>query len=498
MDKTILQSFEFAVSKWPSKVAYREGEKQITYLELFDSARSCAMRIIEGSDGATRQPVCVMVDNYIDSIVGMLGSLYSGNYYVLIDASLPSERMAMMAGDLCPAAVVGCSKPEFLDSLDCSFVDLSDPNGAMADDLLLSSIRSSSKSFDPLCGVFTSGSTGKPKLIVKTHAAMIDFIDTFVGLFDFDHTDVFAGQMPLYFDASSKDVFVSMRVGATVEVIPKRFFSSPAYLVDFLCEKRATVLIWVPSALCILENALQSSCRLPESIRRVMFVGEQMPVKQLNGLLRKLPGAQFVNLYGSTEVAGNFLYHICKETIDETSRIPLGTSFPNVNVMLLDGDKEVCSTSDVGEICVAGNTLSLGYFGMPEKTKEVFVPNPLTRFGEIIYRTGDLAYRNEHGELVWLSRKDHQIKHMGYRIELSEIECVVNSLPDVKECCCVYKEKEKKIVLYYSSTSELRKEISQAVRSKLPKYMFPSKYIRIEQMPHNRNGKIDRALLNEM
>ena len=141
---------------------------------------------------------------------------------------------------------------------------------------------------------------------------------------------------------------------------------------------------------------------------------------------------------------------------------------------------------------MVSDTLSLGYYGNAGMTDQVFVRNPLVPYRETMYRTGDLAVLDENGNIVWASRKDFQIKHMGYRIELSEIEVTLGAVPGIEECCCVYDGEKKKILFYYTAAEDLKKEIGRQVRAKLPKYMFPSKYIHLESMPHNANGKIDR------
>ena len=209
-----------------------------------------------------------------------------------------------------------------------------------------------------------------------------------------------------------------------------------------------------------------------------------------------MPQVQFINIYGATETAGNFLYYIYDKMLPDDSRLPTGRPFPDAKVFLLKEDgSQVQGPGEMGEICVVSNTLSLGYYGKPEMTNEVFVQNPFAAYREIMYKTGDLARYDEDGNIVWASRKDFQIKHMGYRIELSEIEITLGAVPDIQECCCVYDEDKQKIFFYYQAEKDLKKEIGKQVREKLPKYMFPSKYIRLDVMPHNANGKIDRKKL---
>ena len=184
-----------------------------------------------------------------------------------------------------------------------------------------------------------------------------------------------------------------------------------------------------------------------------------------------MPDTCFINIYGSTEVAGNFLYYLYEDMLPDDQRLPTGVPFPNTKVFLLAEDGELITESGrEGEICVVGDTLSLGYYGNREMTDKVFVQNPLVGYRETMYRTGDMA-------------------------SLSEIEITLGAVPGIEECCCSYDPDKKKILFYYSAASDMKKEIGKQVRAKLPKYMFPSKYIRLDSMPHNANGKIDRKKL---
>ncbi|MDO5131494.1 MAG: AMP-binding protein [Eubacteriales bacterium] len=364
-------------------------------------------------------------------------------------------------------------------------------------DRFIAGTISHSRSFDPLYGIFTSGSTGVPRLVVKSHGALISFVDTFVEMFGFTQDDVLGNQFAFYFDASTKDLFACLKCGLTVHIIPKVFFSFPQKLVPYLMEHQITKIIWVPSALVLVANADSlETIGVPGALEDIFFVGEQMPVRQLNYWKAHLPQARFVNIYGSTETAGNFLFHVYDEILPDDARLPTGRPFPNTKVFLLDEKgREVTETGEEGEICVVSETLSQGYYGCPEMTNAVFVQNPLVPYREVMYRTGDLASYDEDGNIVWQSRRDFQIKHMGYRIELSEIEVVIGAIPQIEECCCVYDGAAQKILLYYQAKEDLKKVIGKQVREKLPKYMFPSKYVKIEQIPHNANGKIDRRKL---
>ena len=220
-----------------------------------------------------------------------------------------------------------------------------------------------------------------------------------------------------------------------------------------------------------------------------------MPVKQLNYWREYLPDAMYVNLYGPTEITCNCTYYILDREFAEDEMIPIGDAFPNERVFLLDEEDHLLTEAGtLGEICVSGTALALGYYRNWEKTKEYFVQNPLNhRYLEPIYRTGDLG-RYENGELYYVTRKDFQIKHMGHRIELGEIEAVMQRMPGVERACCLYEDHH--IVAFYCGTVS-EKELRRALRQELPAYMIPDHLYVLTQMPLNNNGKIDRKALQE-
>lgn len=282
-----------------------------------------------------------------------------------------------------------------------------------------------------------------------------------------------------------------------MQIIPKKLFSFPVKLLDFLVEREVTTLIWAVSALCILTTLDGFAYKVPDKIRRVLFSGEAMPVRHLNLWKKYLPDAMYVNLYGPTEITCNCTYYIVDREFEEGENIPMGKPFPNEKVFLLDGSRLVTKAGEKGEICVSGTALALGYFDNAGQTGKAFVQNPLNPYyPETIYRTGDLGYYNKQGELVFASRNDFQIKHMGHRIELGEIELAIMRQEGIQRVCCIYDQ--EKILAFYDGTPEKR-DIVKGLRELLPAYMLPNVWKRVEHMPLNHNGKIDRkALLEEL
>ena len=210
------------------------------------------------------------------------------------------------------------------------------------------------------------------------------------------------------------------------------------------------------------------------------------------------PNARFTNLYGPTEATGMSCYWHAERELSEEEPIPIGRPFRNTDLMLIREDGTQAPQGEVGEVYLRGTCVTLGYYNNPEKTAESFVQNPLhSRYPEIVYRTGDLAYQNDRGELVFVCRKDAQIKHQGHRIELGEIENAAMKQEGVQRACCLYDHENKQIVLFYTGSAE-KNELLKTLQAYLPRYMIPALMIRLERMPLTPNGKLDRNGLRAM
>ena len=267
------------------------------------------------------------------------------------------------------------------------------------------------------------------------------------------------------------------------------------HLVQLLNEERISTFVCVPSVLSVAARFEVFSVVTPVTLKNVLFVGERMPVRHLNYWLTALSHVRFVNLYGSTEVAGNSCYYVINREFNEDEMLPIGCAFDTAQVFLLDANGVPASE---GEICVAGDGLALGYYKDQDKTDAVFRKFRFESFNGRIYHSGDYGRINEHGEYICVARKDAQIKHMGHRIELGDIEVCASALDYVDECCCLYAASAEKIILFCACTEENRKHLRKDLSAKLPKYMLPHDYVCFPELPHNRNGKLDRSgLLQE-
>lgn len=497
--KNVLEYLEHSAKKYPAKKAFADEKKSCTYEELLESARICASEFVKYVN--PRMPIPVLAEKSVDTMIVFMGIVYAGCFYILLDPKLPAARLSQILDTLeAEVLLVGEEYTKDLDKLKFTgkVLYMEDVMNGNVNEDTLAAIRSQALDIDPLYTNFTSGSTGEPKGVVVSHRSVIDFIDCFTELFDISHQDILGNQAPFDFDVSVKDIYSSLKMGATVEIIPRKLFSFPTKLLDYLCEKNITVLIWAVSALCMVTTLKGFDYKVPDKIRRVIFSGEVMPIKHLNMWRAHIPTAVYVNVYGPTEVTCNCTYYRVEREFLPGETLPIGIPFPNEKVFLLDDNDVVINEANKkGEICVAGTALSLGYYNNPKQTAKAFQQNPANKkYMELIYRTGDLAYYNESGELCFASRKDFQIKHMGHRIELGEIETAMEQIVEISRACCVYEEKRNKIVAFYEGTAD-RKGILKGLNEILPAFMLPNVLKRVEKLPVTKNGKMDRKALLE-
>lgn len=498
MFTNVLDYLDLSVAQYAEKIALSDSKNQATYKELDALSDSIGTAVIEKCK-SKNAPVVVFIDRNIESVISFMGIAKSGNFYVPVDRQLPVKRVELIVKTLSPVAAVMWERDKkILDEIgfEGERILYEEATVYPADREKLASVREKAIDTDPLYAIFTSGSTGVPKGVLVCHRSVIDLIENFKVTFDFDETRVFGNQAPFDFDVSVKDIYSCIRNGASMHVIPKLFFSFPAKLIACINERKINTVIWATSALRIMENLNAFEKTLPETLRTVMFSGEVMPNKVLNYWRNKLPEVNYVNLYGPTEITCNCLYYKVDKPFKDEDALPIGVPFKNTDILLLDGDKLITEPGVKGEICVRGTSLAHGYYNNPEKTAEAFCQNPLNKvYPELIYRTGDLARYGEDGLIYFVSRKDYQIKHMGHRIELSEVEIAVNSLPYIEAGCCIYDKKNEQIVLFYQSEKECEREIMLDGCKLLPKYMMPNRMIHFTSLPMTKNAKIDRVKL---
>lgn len=498
MQKNVLEYLERTVETVPDKLAFSNGKEGLSFREIYDMARRIGSGLLSKQAGG---PVVVFMQKHPKTVAAFYGVLYSGNYYVPVDEEMSVPRIQMILDKLGPAPLICDQKAQrLLDKLSFAgeVLPFDELAAGPADDAGLLAVRQAQVITDPMYIVFTSGSTGTPKGVVANHASVIDYIETLSAVLKVDQSTVFGNQAPLYVDACLKELYPTIKFGATTYLIPKGLFSFPVRLVEFILEHKINTVCWVVSAFTIISSLGTLETIVPSTLKTIAFGSEVFAIGQFKLWKQALPDTRFINLYGPTECTGMSCYYEVDRDFHEGEHIPIGRPFQNTQVLLLDEENRLVTDGNTqGEIVIRGAGVCAGYFKDPLRTKEAFVQNPLhDNYPETVYRTGDLGYYNDRGELTYLARKDYQIKHLGYRIELTEIEAAVSQTKDMGNCCCVFDETRSRIVLYYAGKVDEAALLAD-LRQRLPKYMQPGRVHRLDALPLTGNGKIDRALLKQ-
>ncbi len=502
MNRTILEILEKTADKFPDKVIYEDINRESTYKEFVETSKKIGTALAKQIQNINK-PIAIYIDRSVTCLETMMGVTYSGNYFTVLDIKSPKERIDKIINSLPDISIIVEKKNiEKLKEFNFNgkifiYEDLIQEEKNIE---LLEKIINQIIDTDPMYVQFTSGSTGMPKGIIICHRSVITYATSIKETFGFDENTKFGSEAPFYFSLSTLDTYTTMLSGATMVIIPKMYFSFPIKLLEFLKEKKINTIYWVPSALCIVANLKAlDEIELPD-LKKVMFVGEVMPVKQLNIWMDHLPHATFINLYGPTEITDVCTYYVVDKRFENNESLPIGKAFNNTDVLIIKEDGTKAKIGEEGELCVRGSFLALGYYNNPEKTNAAFVQNPLNKaYPEIIYKTGDIVKQREDGNIEYISRKDFQIKHMGYRIELGEIETGINNIEGIIACACIYDTQNKKIVLFYQAEESLEeKDLIKQIKKNLVNYMWPNEIHRLEKMIYNANSKIDRTKLKEM
>ncbi len=501
MLKNILQYLENTAARVPDKLAFSDGKRTLTHGELLTLSRRMGSYLC--AKGYYREPVMLLLERSPEAVAATFGVIYGGCYYVVLDNDMPVVRMGQIT-DTMKARVLVCDEKNAKKANDLIEKGLftgeilvwEDAKAYPEDAASLDRIRREQIDTDPIYVVFTSGSTGVPKGVAACHRSVIDYTEALCEVLPFSENTVFANQTPLYFDAPLKEIMPTLKYGATVYLVPKMLFLFPVKLCEFLNEHKINTVCWVVSALTMISSLGALEKTPPQYLTTICFGSEVFPRPQYDLWRAAYPDAKFFNLYGPTEATGMSCYWPVRDLAPDEP-IPVGYPFNNTRILLLTDDGKEAAPGEVGEIHMQGTCVTLGYYGNPEKTSEAFIQNPLNPYyPELIYRTGDLGRYNEHGELVFISRRDAQIKHMGHRIELGEIEAAAASVEGVGQCCCVYDNQGKRIALYYVGDVQPT-DMQKALRDKLPRYMLPAICKDLTAMPRTPNGKLDRKGLRE-
>ena len=499
MKTSVLDWLDNTAEKYAGKTVFADENRKITFSEFNNYTKSIGTylaRLVSGN-----APVVVMSGRHVLTPATFLGVVRAGCFYAPMDATMPLSRLNSILGVIkSDFMLVDKEHLETAKKLDFSgkIIIIDDIISTIPDENLLNKTRSGLTEISPLYVIFTSGSTGVPKGVITSHHSLMCYIDAVCKVLDIKESDVLGNQSPLDYIAAVRDIYLPLKTGASTVIIPKNEFSMPTELFETLNKNRVTALCWSVAGIELPAKLGAFDCVKPEYLKKVCFSGSVMPCKYLKIWQENLPDVLYVNQYGPTEATASCTYYVVDEKVDDDTVLPIGTPYENYSVILLNEDGTETAVGEIGEICVKGPILALGYYGDLKRTSESFIQNPLNKnYRELIYKTGDLGSLRDDGLLMFHGRKDRQIKHMGHRIELGEIEETAKQIDGLGECCALYNKEKEHLYLFYTG-DVLSKEIVLHFRKVLPAFMVPRKLVALEELPKLPNGKLDMQSMKAM
>ena len=518
---TMLQDYvRRAADARPEKPAIVSGADVLTYGELERQSNQLA-RLLRESGCGRGDRVCLFLPKSPATIMSMLGVLKADCAYVPIDAASPAARTALILGAAEPSLILATAATSRLvgelqaqgaigsvgiATLDADPIPAAECRFARADldGQPEDAVATHNTPDDPAHLLFTSGSTGVPKGVVITHRNVAAFVEWGVDTFGIAADDRLSGHTPLHFDLSTFDIYGAFCAGAELHPIPPALNAVPHRIAELVRSAELTQWFSVPSAMAYLAaNDVVRHGDFP-ALRRVLFCGEVLPTPVLIHWMERLPHATFTNLYGPTEATIASSYYTVPEIpADMTDPIPIGIPCTGEELLVLDEELLAVPDGEVGDLYIAGVGLSPGYWRDEEKTAAAFLPDPRADGSTRVYRTGDLARVGADGLVYFHGRADQQIKSRGYRIELGEIETALATLAFLSEAAVVAVDSEgfggtEICCAYAASEPDVESgRIAGALRSALPAYMIPTRWLPFDELPKNVNGKIDRRGLKD-
>lgn len=492
MNRTVLSWVDKSVALHPGKPLYTDQNGFISFQDFDQISKSIGTFLAENIPAGS--PVVVMSGRNPRTPAAFLGAVRAGCFYAPIDATMPVSRLNQILNVI--KSDILLVDQEFLSiaqslTFNGKIVLIEDILNTPANAALLEQRAAQLLPSSPLYVIFTSGSTGIPKGVITSHESLMYYIDGFCEVMDMNEADVLGNQSPLDYIAAVRDIYIPLKTGASTVILPKNEFSLPTRLFETLNRHKVTTLCWSVAGIELPVKLGGFSEAKPEYVKKVCFSGSVMPCKYLKVWQENLPDALYVNQYGPTEATASCTYYVISEKVDNDTVLPIGKPYANYGILLLNEDNTETAPGEIGEICVKGPILALGYYADPVRTQEAFIQNPLNpNYRELIYKTGDLGRYMEDGNLAFHGRKDRQIKHMGHRIELGEIEKTAAEIAGVAECCALYHKEKELLYLFYTGDA-VSKQIVLHFRTQLPAFMVPRKLIQLEELPRLPNGKLD-------
>lgn len=503
--KKLHKVFEARVREAPRRIALCAPAEQLTYGELNLLADRVArhLRSLGIGPGAL---VGLCLERKAGLIAGMLGILKAGAAYVPIDPAYPAKRIQFLAADSGIGLVVTeTALVDRVTGLNTRLLCLDDLPALSTDTVAsLSTLREEEDSAAYV--IYTSGSTGAPKGVLVEHRNVIRLFEQTAPWFQFSHEDVWTMFHSISFDFSVWEIWGALLYGGCLVIVPSDVSRFPSQFLDLLREKKVTVLNQTPSAFRPL--VAEDHGRAGFSLRLMIFGGEALDLRLLEPWIARYgdQNPQLFNMYGITETTVHVtLKRLLREDLGRSDISPIGVPIPDLQLHLLDEERNPVPDGSPGELYVSGPGLARGYLRRPELTAERFLEGAVR-----LYRTGDRAVRLVNGEFAYLGRVDDQLKVRGFRIEPREVEFCLCGHSDVARAVVMpqdYGDGDIRLVAYVvpraglepdSRSARLIEDLAARAAAELPLHMRPSAFFVIPEVPLNANGKVDREALRQL
>ena len=490
-DKTLLDLFAAQVLKNPAHIAVQCQGQRLTYRELDLRSNQVAHYVRQHVSGKGTI-VGVQSDRSVELMIILYGILKAGCVYLPLTRDYPVERIRYIlqssgaellftdnAGLLEPGEE--CKQADRQQAFSCSQEAI---NRAQPEDMAYI--------------IYTSGSTGHPKGVLIRHRSIVNRLGWMQDRYRLDEKDVILQKTPIVFDVSVWELFWMCWNGARLVLAPPDAEKDPAAICQTIVSEKITVLHFVPSMLNVFLNYLSENKgkkALPD-VKQVFASGEELSPVDAQLFYRLCPQATLYNLYGPTEATVDVSFH----RVDPTAfyrRIPIGKPIDNTQLYIFNKELNLQPIGIPGELFIGGENLSVGYLNQPELTSGKFITNPFDS-ASVLYRTGDLARWLPDGAIEFLGRIDDQVKIRGNRIEISEIEHAISAFVEVRSAVVLTKRSGGilQLIAFVAASPEFSEEALRAyLKAKLPEYMMPAYFIRVEHIPQTVNGKADKKKL---
>lgn len=490
--KFLHELFTETAAEFPENIAVETDERKITYRELDEESNRLANFLNSRGIGA-EESVGICCERSIKMIIGILAILKSGAAFVPLAADLPRERLEFLTADArINLLLIFQNSSEICEEINAEKILLDDEN---TDWKTFTPTSPTSEVFpeNPAYIIYTSGTTGTPKGVSVSHRAIVNHLQWRQKEFGFSPQDSFLQKAALSFDIAIWEIFTPLTTGGKLVLARPEGHRDFEYLARTIAEKEITFAHFSPFQLRRFLSENIDDCR---ALKKVFVGGERLTAELKDEFYQKLD-AELIQQYGPTETTVDVTFWRC--AAENSNALPIGKPIANTQAFVLDKNLQILPVGTIGELFIGGASLARGYVGKPELTAEKFIPNPFSVGGERLYQTGDAAYFDADGNLYFAGRFDRQVKVRGYRVELGEIEAALHEFSDVGEAVAVVfdeAENAPKIAAYFSAEKELKNaDLRDFLRFKLPEYAVPAIFIQVDEIPLNKNGKVDFSAL---